>query len=74
MIQRADLILVMSEGQRRVIAERFPIATGKTMLFGHWLGNENKEISDPYRKSPEAFAHVHQRLTDAANAWHRKLE
>ena len=76
MIEAADLILVMSEGQRRKIGELSPAATGKTMLFGRWLpdgGSHGYAIPDPYRKSREAFIHVHQLLTKAADTWRAKL-
>lgn len=75
MIQRADLILVMSEGQRQAVGKLAPAATGKTMLFGRWLGQggSGEEISDPYRKSPEAFKHVHRQMVRAADAWASKL-
>lgn len=76
-INHADLILVMSENQRRAIGHIAPAATGKTMLFGRWLGEGAKsggeEIPDPYRKSFEAFEHVHRQLIRAADAWQSKL-
>ncbi|MGC3873539.1 low molecular weight protein-tyrosine-phosphatase [Halomonas sp. GXIMD04776] len=76
MIEAADLILVMSEGQRQKISELSPAATGKTMLFGRWLsggGAHGYAIPDPYRKSREAFTHVHQLLISAADTWRSKL-
>lgn len=76
MLQAADLILVMSDGQRRAVGDLSPAALGKTMLFGRWLGEpggQGEAIPDPYRKSPEAFAHVHSKLTAAADAWASKL-
>ncbi|RAH38208.1 low molecular weight protein-tyrosine-phosphatase [Halomonas sp. SL1] len=74
MLQRADLILVMSEGQRRAIGEMAPATLGKTMLIGRWLdGGKGLEIPDPYRKSREAFEHVHQMLKDATEAWVAKV-
>lgn len=76
MIEDADLILVMSESQRRGVGELSPAATGKTMLFGRWLpdgSSQGYEIPDPYRKSREAFAQVHQLLTRAADTWRAKL-
>ncbi|MCK2182992.1 low molecular weight protein-tyrosine-phosphatase [Halomonas getboli] len=70
MLQRADLILVMSEGQRRAIGEMAPAALGKTMLIGRWLdGGKGVEIPDPYRKSREAFEHVHRMLKEATDSW-----
>lgn len=75
MILRADLVLVMSEGQRQAVSKLVPSATGKIMLFGRWLGQGGKgeEIPDPYRKSPEAFQHVHRQLVRAADTWAAKL-
>lgn len=72
MLLRADLVLVMSEGQRQAVARLAPSATGKTMLFGRWLG-QGEDIPDPYRKSPEAFQHVHRQLVRAADSWANKL-
>ncbi|ATJ82653.1 low molecular weight protein-tyrosine-phosphatase [Halomonas beimenensis] len=74
MLQSADLILVMSEGQRRAVADLAPAALGKTMLIGRWLdGGKGREIPDPYRKSREAFEHVHELLKEATAAWVSKL-
>ncbi|WP_282041301.1 low molecular weight protein-tyrosine-phosphatase [Halomonas alimentaria] len=72
MLAQADLILVMSTGQRRAVGELAPEALGKTMLLGKWLPGE-PDIPDPYRKSREAFEHVHQMLTEATREWAVKL-
>ncbi|PMR75054.1 phosphotyrosine protein phosphatase [Billgrantia endophytica] len=72
MVRGADLVLVMSEGQKLAIAEHFPSATGKTMRFGRWLSggdSEGADIPDPYRRSEEVFVHVHERLVEAARGW-----
>ena len=74
MLQAADLILVMSEGQRHAVADLAPAALGKTMLLGKWLdGGKGREIPDPYRKSREAFEHVHGLLKEATAAWVKRL-
>lgn len=73
MLQQADLVLVMSHGQRLAVGELSPAALGKTMLFGHWLESKAAEIPDPYRKSEQAFQHVHRQLWHAAQAWAEKL-
>ncbi|MCE9664979.1 low molecular weight phosphotyrosine protein phosphatase [Halomonas sp. M5N1S17] len=73
-LQGADLILVMSDGQRRAVADIEPAAMGKTMLLGRWLdGGKGREIPDPYGKSREAFEHAHQLIKDATEAWTAKL-
>lgn len=73
MLRQADLILVMSEGQKARVTELDPSATGKTMLIGHWLQGR-PAIPDPYKKSLEAFSHVHQRLEEAVSAWLPRLK
>ncbi|GAA3899645.1 protein tyrosine phosphatase [Halomonas cibimaris] len=74
MLHAADLVLVMSEGQRRAAGELAPEALGKTMRLGRWLENgQGRDIPDPYRKSPEAFEHVHQLLKDATHSWATRL-
>lgn len=73
MLRQVDLVLVMSEGQRRAVGELSPAALGKTMLLGHWLTQGDKDIPDPYRKSDEVFKHVHQRLRQSVDAWAAKL-
>jgi len=72
MLGDADLVLVMSPGQRRAVGELAPQALGKTMLLGKWLPDE-PEIPDPYRKSREAFEHVHRLLNQATQAWAARL-
>ncbi len=74
MIQEADLILVMSEGQRRAVGQQAPQALGKTLLLGRWLdGGKGRDIPDPYRKNVEIFEHVHGLLKDAVLGWAEKL-
>ncbi|MDY6816499.1 MAG: low molecular weight protein-tyrosine-phosphatase [Pseudomonadota bacterium] len=73
MFRQADLILVMTEGQKARVTEMDPSSTGKTLLMGHWLEGR-PDIPDPYKKSREAFVHVHQRLEEAVNAWLPRLK
>ncbi|PAU74205.1 low molecular weight protein-tyrosine-phosphatase [Halomonas salipaludis] len=74
MLASADLVLVMSDGQRREIANRWPETLGKTMRLGQWLdAGKGRDIPDPYRKSREVFTHVHQLLVDATEGWASRL-
>ncbi|EMB6255569.1 TPA: protein tyrosine phosphatase [Serratia marcescens] len=66
-----DLILTMEKRHVGAIARIAPEVRGKTMLFGHWLGQV--EIDDPYRKSQEAFEHVFQLLLRSADKWAQSL-
>ncbi|MBW6392646.1 low molecular weight protein-tyrosine-phosphatase [Billgrantia antri] len=73
-LTQADLVLVMSDEQRRLIAERWPQAVGKIMRLGHWLEHgRGCDIPDPYRRSPEAFQWTHQLLDSASREWARRL-
>lgn len=72
-LRRADLILVMSENQRAQVRSQDPAAAGKTMLLGHWLPGK-PDVPDPYKKSREAFEHVHNMLDNAVQAWLPKLK
>ena len=73
MVARADLILVMSEGQRQAVGRMAPAALGKTFRLGHWLpgggGQHGQDVPDPYRKSDDFFALVHERLVKASELW-----
>lgn len=74
MLVAADLVLVMSEGQRRAAAELAPAALGKTLLLGRWLdGGSGREIPDPYRRDAEVFRVVHGLLREATESWAGRL-
>ncbi len=67
MCQEADLILVMERKQVDQVNQINPAVRGKTMLFGHWLAQQ--DIADPYRKSREAFEAVYGLLENSAQKW-----
>lgn len=74
MLTDADLVLVMSEGQRQELVRRWPEMRGKTLLMGKWLiQNESIDIPDPYHKSTEVFEHVHRLLQEATRLWAQRL-
>ena len=74
LLGEADLVLVMTDGQRQALATRWPEARGKTLLLGKWLDSLNStDIPDPYRKSPEVFEHVHRLLREATRLWADRL-
>ncbi|GKW23597.1 protein-tyrosine-phosphatase [Pectobacterium carotovorum subsp. carotovorum] len=66
-----DLILVMEKGHIDGVGRIAPEVRGKTMLFGHWLSQQ--EIADPYRKSREAFEFVYLQLEQSAQKWVQAL-
>ncbi len=66
-----DLILALEKGHIRVINEKAPAVSGKTMLLGQWLSAQ--EIADPYRKSHEFHRLVFDQVSAACAAWAQKL-
>lgn len=66
-----DLILVMEKGHIDGVSRIAPEVRGKTMLFGHWLNQQ--EIADPYRKSRTAFEFVYSQLEQSAQKWAQAL-
>ncbi len=66
-----ELILVMDRHHLQVISQIAPEISGKTLLFGHWLGAV--EIVDPYRQSLAVFESVYQLMSRAASTWVPKL-
>ncbi|HAT4986152.1 TPA: protein tyrosine phosphatase [Serratia marcescens] len=71
MCREYDLILVMEKGHIDAVCRLAPEVRGKTMLFGHWLGQ--REIADPYRQSREAFEFVYHTLAEASQKWAQAL-
>lgn len=66
-----DLLLVMEPQHLEQVTAIAPQARGKTLLFGQWTGGQ--AIPDPYRKSREAFEHVHGLLEQAASEWAKRI-
>lgn len=66
-----DLILVMEKEHIDGVCRIVPEVRGKTMLYGHWLNQQ--EIADPYRKSREAFEFVYLQLEQSAQKWAQVL-
>jgi protein-tyrosine phosphatase len=66
-----DLILVLEKGHMKVTGEQAPASTGKTMLFGQWIGQA--DIADPYQCSREFHVAVFKDLKEASEGWAEKL-
>ena len=72
LLTKADLILVMTGGHKRRLSERYPQFSGKIMLLGRWI-NGGISISDPHRKSVDAYQQVFKQIRDACDRWAAKL-
>ena len=55
LITAADLILVMTEEQRRTLGEKFPEAEGKPVWTLREAAGERGDIEDPSMKSEDVF-------------------
>ncbi|WP_440054165.1 low molecular weight protein-tyrosine-phosphatase [Pseudoalteromonas sp. T1lg65] len=71
LVAQNSLILVMEQRHLTDLCSRYPQARGKTFLLGKWIGD--KEVSDPYRQSREAFQHVYEIIDSACSAWQKYL-
>ena len=72
LLESADLTLVMTGGHRRRLTERYPEFSGKIMLLGHWVDG-GVSVSDPHRKSVDAYRQVFVQIQDACHRWSAKL-
>lgn len=70
LVQKADLIFTMSEGQNKWIEERWPFCRGKTYRIGHWQG---KDIADPYKHDMRAFQTAYEDIVRGLDEWQDKL-
>jgi len=62
MCREFSLILVMEKGHIDAVCRLAPEVRGKTMLFAHWLNQQ--DVPDPYRKSQESFEFVYKLLAE----------
>jgi protein-tyrosine phosphatase len=72
LLESADLTLVMTGGHRRRLTERYPEFSGKIMLLGHWVDG-GVSVSDPHRKSVDAYRQVFVQIQDACHRWAARL-
>ena len=71
LVSKADLILVMESGHRRVIDENDITARGKVHRLGEW---QDKDIDDPYRQEKTAFIEALADIESGIASWVEKLK
>ncbi|NML32433.1 low molecular weight protein-tyrosine-phosphatase [Paraburkholderia antibiotica] len=62
----ADLVFVMDKEQRKQLIARFPAASGKIWLLGHWI---NTEVKDPVGGNYEVFRITLDTIEKAVQSW-----
>lgn len=66
MCQTAELILVMEQGQKIELEQKFPLVRGKVFRLGE-LGKF--DIADPYRQPKEAFEAAYTDIARGVTDW-----
>lgn len=70
-IAAASAIFIMDQDHRREMRQRFPAATGKVFLLGHWQG---LEIIDPLRMPFSIFESTWRQIDVCVNDWVNRLQ
>ncbi len=70
LVSKADLILVMESGHRKVIDDNDITARGKVHRLGEW---QDKDIDDPYRQEKTAFIEALADIESGIASWTEKL-
>ncbi|KEZ78795.1 Low molecular weight phosphotyrosine protein phosphatase [Salinisphaera hydrothermalis C41B8] len=71
MLRDYDLVLVMEDGQRQWIAERFPESRGRVFMISHWRGGN--DIKDPYRHPRDVFESSYADIAECVGDWCDRL-
>lgn len=70
-LREHDLVLVMEDGQRQWIAERFPESRGRVFMMTHWRGGA--DIRDPYRHGRDVFESSYAEIAECVSDWVTRL-
>ena len=70
-LEEHELILVMEDHHRDYIRSCFPQVSGKVFLLGKW--EEEMQIPDPYKKSPDFFKEVYSEIDRSVTHWVNRM-
>jgi protein-tyrosine phosphatase len=68
---QAELILVMSTGQRQNLEERYPFARGRTFRVGEF---SKLDVPDPYRQPLMAFQESLRLIEQGVRDWLQRIQ
>ena len=71
MVEQSDLIIVMDSDHMRHMQSRYPQASGKVFLLGHW--HDRAEVDDPIRKERDAFDGTYAEIDLHVQSWLAKI-
>ncbi len=76
LVQSADVVFVMSDGQKQHVKEKFPHLGGRVLLLSHFSSANMKgiNVADPYKKSEEAFIVCAQQISIHVDAISKALK
>jgi len=76
LVQSAEIIFVMSEGQKQHVKEQYPHLGGRVLLLSHFSPADMKgrKIADPYKKSEEDFIECAQQIAIHVDAISKALK
>lgn len=70
MVRAADLVLVMTSGQKQAIDDADPTVRGKVYRLGEW---QDRDIDDPYQQPKEVFADVLADIEQGIASWVKRI-
>jgi len=70
-IRENEVVLVMEQGQKQWLADRFPESRGRVFMISHWQNQQ--DVPDPYRHSAEFFETVFAGLAAYCEDWIDRL-
>jgi protein-tyrosine-phosphatase len=73
LVEAADLILVMTEQQRRMLSEGFPEAAGKPVWTLREVAGEQGDIEDPSMQPEDVFRHCRDEIVRCLEAGFPRL-
>lgn len=71
MVKAADMILVMSTEQKKIVEDIHRFATGRTYRVGHF---QKFDVNDPYQKSKAEFEEAFASIEAGLQHWSDVLE
>jgi protein-tyrosine phosphatase len=66
MIKKSDLILVMSNNQKKHLEQTWSFAKGKVFRLGHW---QNQNVPDPYQHDQAFFDETCRNIQKYVSDW-----
>lgn len=71
-VEAADIVLVMEQGQLDWITRKFPQVRGRVFLVTHWT--DQQDIADPYQHDAESYERSYAHLAAGIKAWAERLK